>query len=322
MRSVLFAVVLIFSLSSCEKNNDVVPGPPDPPPVLPDTLTQGWSAVYSEAQEYFMDIFFADEVTGYCAGNGILKTNNGGLSWTSVRDTSYSENIAAWGNNKVVFTNRLRPALQSQNNGLTFNPVIASSSTVPIFTDSWFINADTCYFLSLNAIWRSVNGGITADSIYGFPGGEGFGLLFFLPGGQTGWASRAATLGGTFKTSDGGLTWSRVNNIYSFQHYINATIGFTVQGRNILKTVDGGQNFATIYTHNLIDDLGFLNDIHFVNDNVGYAVIGKHLLKTTDGGNSWETVVRSSNGFIREIHFVNEDHGWAVTGRTILRFAQ
>lgn len=169
-------------------------------------------------------------------------------------------------------------------------------------------------------MWRSVNGGISADSIHDFSDSPGFGLLFFLPDGQTGWASREQ---GTYKTTDGGENRSRVSSVYGFQHYISPMVGFRSSGRAIYKASDGGRTFSRIYTHSEgVYLLGGSNDIQFLNDSLGYCAIGNQILKTVDGGNTWEVVVRSGGRGILENHFTDENHGWAITEQSILRFAQ
>ncbi len=295
--------------------------PPSPPPeVLADTLSSGWSRVYTDVNEFFFDIFFGTDQTGYCSGRKILKSNDGGVNWMKVSDSPRVWNIAAWGSQKAAFLNNAPTSLQTQNGGLTFNSIIANPSLGPGFTDGWYINSDTCIYLSARVIWRSVDGGISADSIHDFSDSPAFGLLFFLPDGRTGWASREY---GTFKTTDGGDNWSRVSSRFAFQHYISPTVGFMSKGITIYKSLDGGITFSAIYTHSEGNHLlGSSNDIQFLNENVGFCAIGNHILKTVNGGSTWEVVVRSGGRSIHEIHFTDEDHGWAITAQTILRFAQ
>jgi len=106
--------------------------------------------------------------------------------------------------------------------------------------------------------------------------------------------------------------WSEQNS-GTFNHlrgidFIDSLTGITV-GHNgeIIKTVDGGQNWNNIPSPN--------NEtywkIHFFNDSVGWIVGAKGtLLKTKDRGESWNIINIGITTDFESIFFINDSIGW------------
>ena len=104
--------------------------------------------------------------------------------------------------------------------------------------------------------------------------------------------------GALFRTTDGGVTWTRLNSgvdqIIGSIAFADATTGVAVGGEQgmgfILRTTDGGATWEQVvadYDVGLNDRwVGFV-DVDFGEDGFGVAVGGKVLLVTTDGGATW-----------------------------------
>ncbi len=149
------------------------------------------------------------------------------------------------------------------------------------------------------------------------------GVHFATP--EKGWA--VGGLGTIRHTNDSGATWSaqRSNTDHVLEKvvFLDERRGFAVGGRPrsqrvaisgnagiILATVDGGENWAPVYSGRG----GYLCDICYADDRVGYAV-GEYgiVLKTTDSGESWRHLANTGTGnWLSAVHFLDEVRGWAA----------
>ena len=128
--------------------------------------------------------------------------------------------------------------------------------------------------------------------------------------------------GGTYKTTDRGITWLPVPvpywtwEIYS-AYFPTASIGYctgnkyqSVHESEILKTVDGGDTWSSIYTHSPF--VYYLSV--FCNDsNTCYAVgSGGNIIKTTDGGITWGFQSSGTTRTLRKVFFTDANTGYIV----------
>ncbi|RFS18281.1 YCF48-related protein [Emticicia sp. C21] len=130
----------------------------------------------------------------------------------------------------------------------------------------------------------------------------------FLLNQNHGWA--VGMYGTVVKTTDGGLTWSVLNNTISIHlnavHFINESTGIIVGSNKIYRTTNGGVNWVEIYSPSGES----LVDVFFVNSTTGWISGGYGtLLKTTNGGVSWSSVQTNSYNGLSKIHFANENEG-------------
>src|SRR5687767_7368341 len=88
--TLIFLHSLLLLIAACDKDNDT----PNPGPVLPksDTLGVGWSQ-QKVAASSLDDVFFQDSLVGYVGGESVYKTNNGGVTWIKVPDSSGVVNL-------------------------------------------------------------------------------------------------------------------------------------------------------------------------------------------------------------------------------------
>ena len=95
----------------------------------------------------------------------------------------------------------------------------------------------------------------------------------------------------TFKTIDGGNTWTLINN-YSFVQikFLNPLIGYGRTYNKIYKTIDGGKTWKSSF---VFPDNSGIASFDFTDENDGFLVGqsgSPDLYKTTDGGTSWQKV--------------------------------
>jgi len=127
-----------------------------------------------------------------------------------------------------------------------------------------------------------------------------------------------------FKTTNGGASWSK-------QSLVGWTLGFGVQfvdanngwaevvnGNStaftyaILRTTDGGNQWASVYTSN-----SALCYPRFVDASNGWAIIvstGTYsIVRTTDAGSTWNNQFSDNTpGSVRRIQFIDANNGWVV----------
>jgi hypothetical protein len=109
-----------------------------------------------------------------------------------------------------------------------------------------------------------------------------------------------------YKTSNFGINWSLISTIdNSFYiekspsiYFINELIGYCAllhktygnyAAIKILKTTNGGNNWISVWTEDMININGTpcIPQLIFINANTGYLQLNKCLYKTTNGGNNW-----------------------------------
>lgn len=255
------------------------------------------------------DVFFLDANRGWSVnGSGrIYHTTDGGESW----------------------------ALQWQRNGSYFRCVG--------FIDSLhgFVgNIGTNYFPGVTDVmplYRTSDGGQTwaavpPTQIQG-PMPTGLCAIQVIDNQHVVAAGRVGGPATLIRSSDGGATWQSTSLASSIQmitdvYFSSPDTGYVFGGTNanvqfsrakIIRTVDGGQTWTTVYTGERTFELCW--KASFVGS-VAYATLlnyapnypERYLAKTTNGGQSWQELPFGANGNKAfGVGFVNELVGWVGT---------
>jgi hypothetical protein len=195
--------------------------------------------------------------------------------------------------------------------------------SIGFYKDTGFVlglNSDVGNYY--NALMRTTDKGATWK-LQPFPVPEpgGVGLLFVYNPNLL-----FACKDGIFKSTDEGISWiatdsnyNSIMNLTNGVYFFSSTIGITVMGGTIYKTIDGGNHFNPIYD----EQSGVtLQSLQFVSDNVGYVKGGSpridygFVLKTTDQGSSWNKYP-FTYGFISTLYFVNVNIGFCLAAQDI-----
>lgn len=132
---------------------------------------------------------------------------------------------------------------------------------------------------------------------------------------QEGWA---VGNGGTIlHTRNGGETWEQIkrptdsdlNEVQFATSHVGYIAAMTEWGHEILRTVDGGQNWQKVYED---PKGGYVFQMALYGEKIAVAAINDdHLIRTEDGGVTWKTVDATLLGAASVI-FTTDGTGWLV----------
>ena len=258
-------------------------------------MAQHWEYVNPKPTGSILsDINFADANTGFITGDAgtILKTSDGGNSWTSrYSATSYPlYSISFPTLTEGFITGGLGTILKTTDGGETW-VLKPNGGLTSQFKCVDFPSPDTGFISTSDGlVLRSKDGGESWNVIYAGSYGEFSSMRF--PSSSRGFAIAGKKLLGSF---DGGFTW---NEILSAWYSLNALCfademtGYlsVTEGSgyiSVYKTMDGGNNWQMVYYDfaNEIDKLFFTDASHGFGTGQGNSVV-----KTSDGGITWSTV--------------------------------
>jgi photosystem II stability/assembly factor-like uncharacterized protein len=251
--------------------------------MITDTVTKPW----------LKSIFIMNELNGITAGasGNMLKTSDGGLSWSHV---SLAGSMHSRQYNSITFTDSLTGYIAGGN------PSNDSIATIIKTTDggnNWSVSMD-----NLGYCFHSVH----------------------FPTANTGYV--VGDKGTLYKTSNAGGSWTQKiipGNVgtrnYSAVYFTSENVGFIVGGnltkdsiQTILKTSDGGDTW-TVIRDNMAP---MLNDIYFINSTEGYAVGNDGTaLFTNDGGDTWQDLMLPDNSptlDFNSVRFLDSGYGYIV----------
>lgn len=127
-------------------------------------------------------------------------------------------------------------------------------------------------------------------------------------------------IGQAVKTKDGGVTWYEDTIIPDQQFYhlasSNQTIYYLSKYNNLVKSIDGGQNWETIDISPIIKN-AFFNDFSVPSENTLYLCNDSSVLfKSVDGGYNWDQITFTEYHKFTISYFYDDDFGWLVDDYT------
>lgn len=309
-----------------------------------------WSKLNSGTNVNLQSVHFINSNTGWVAGNDgtILRTTNGGSTWVAqtsgTTEVLYSIKFVNSSNGWAVGWNS--KVLRTTNGGSSWTVLTVGS--VAFYGVDFSSDALTGYICGqYETIYKTTNGGISWTLVHSGPA-NALQNVFYI-NSITCWATGSSN---TFKTIDGGTTWTAQAGISGKGIYFyNSNIGWiTASGSVIHYTSNGGTSWTTqsssstesllstsfsdynkgwatgysgtiLYTINggttwSLQSSGNktnLQSVDFPNINTGYAVgYNGTILKTTLGGTSWNPQSSGTTVSLNSVVFTDENTGWVA----------
>ncbi len=324
-------------------------------------------------------VHFVDALKGWAAGEGgtIYQTLDGGKQWNPIRNATLAGAVVDV--NRIYFVNENKGwMLGETHEGEEGRTVLLSTDDggklwqnfeLPNVTSFYFVDNKKGWAVGRNTtMLKTSDGGMkwkpieNLNKLVGLPVESaaskfGFSDVFFLKGGEVGWAvgnfygTGTTNIGGLFMTSDGGDNWQRVP--IAVQRKTNSTrftrgklhsVRFTDVGNGVitgemedgderffftLKTRNGGETWEQArvpssgnHSTQFVDSArGWMAASALREGSADAKIYDTILLRTDNGGKSWVTDFVAKGKQIRSVFFISPTRGWAVGDRgMILRY--
>ncbi|MFZ1730955.1 MAG: hypothetical protein WBQ23_08855 [Bacteroidota bacterium] len=289
---------------------------------------ESWNISLTEtafADSYPSAIEFVDAQTGFVAGDGgrILRTEDGGQSWSIVHGIGYigtiTDLIFADGSNGIA-TTYSPTVLLTTDGGRRWNEAIPSADhdcdeLAASPSGTLFIVATTSgYDFDL---LRSTDKGVSWTLLSRLPiqyssTNPEMAQSILAISDQEIWVG--ATFGILLRSYDGGVTWDRsfvqqgISNPYSTGtdiFYFPPSTVIYMQSNGLNISTDMGGSWET----RLTPRARTIWEPQFLTPDIGFGLISGEFSRTTDGGMNWETM----DGFSPQlINFFDENNGLAL----------
>jgi len=257
----------------------------------------------------FRRIKFVDAQNGWVIGDGynVLKTSNGGQTWTVTNPTNYFDycnDVAALSASKIIIAgsvNSIGKVIMTTNGGTSFTQQTLSTHPInaihfPTSNIGYVVGDSGVAFKTINggASYTPINTGISVNH-----------TEVFFPSATTGYL--VSSWGHFYKTTNGGTSWvalspsgmSYIKQIYFTDNYNGYMVNDLGQS---YRTTDGGATITPMGQTCLQTPL----DMQFINDSTGF-VVGSFINAycdisyTTNFGATWQS-----------INLPYADAGWGV----------
>ncbi|MFZ4785812.1 MAG: WD40/YVTN/BNR-like repeat-containing protein, partial [Flavobacteriales bacterium] len=264
-------------------------------------------------------LWFVNDNLGYAGSFGkILKTTNGGVTWTvKTINISYTFQSLYFFDELNGFAQGGSYIYRTVDGGLTWTQVLSAST---LLNDISFadVNVGFAGFSSSGYYYKTVNGGATWTQV-----ASGFGSTVrtvYFANALVGYM--ATTAERIYQTTDGGTTWTQVyldvsQDVNAFHSWgDNHVLAVGNFGRMVISSTGGGNGSWTMI--NQVTPLS-PNAMHMIDENTGFFASYGTISKTTDGGESFvhTTIPTSQQPFA--MSFPSPDSGFVV-GANGLRY--
>jgi photosystem II stability/assembly factor-like uncharacterized protein len=225
------------------------------------------------------ELYFKDVNNGLAVGGYVVRTSDGGTTWTPINFPSGSslKNIYGSGDNVIVSAID-GTFLSSTDFGTTWKFL----TNVPSFT--------------INSIFA-----VNHNTIYA--GGSNGAILKTIDGGKN-WIGSYQRVNNSSQNIQG-------------LYFVNENVGYSANSyRMIAKTVNGGASWTSVLDATT-SATQILYGVHFINENLGF-VVGKDgsnidiIYKTTNGGGTWTEQKNIAATNLRGIAFFDAQKGITV----------
>ncbi len=298
-------------------------GTPPPP-----SCSYGWTSQTSGTTNALLTNSTVSDMIGWAAGAGptVVRTTNGGTSWTSATGTGITGdvyNIYAWSANDAICTTSPAATFiyKTTDGGTTWTQAYTLAGG---FIDGLqMISPTVGYGMGdpVGGTWtivKTTDGGASWARMATEPvqvGAEaGWNNAFYIEGNNIWFNTNVSTV---YHSTDLGLTWSSspiapvTSTTYGSVHFNSSTLGLASGVGGIARTTNGGSTYTSVAT---VPGTGNLNALE------GYAnyfwyVRGTGVFISNDGGLTFTSAFTATLGTFNDMDFAVNGcpSGWAVT---------
>ncbi|EHQ26880.1 Glycosyl hydrolase family 32 domain protein [Mucilaginibacter paludis DSM 18603] len=286
-----------------------------------------WVNVTTPSQGFnigFSSIAFSNANNGFigCSNGVILQTKDGGATWTKAGTAPGS-----YINRMKVYDEKTFYILLGFNGGGVYKTIDGGAT--------WTTELNTANSLLGIGFNAAKNKYCLVGHALGLGSTASQGRCIYLKNGSDPWAVKSSIGGdnyytenvldantvyifgsGNAKTTDGGITWKKLNvasdtyNAIRASWFTSKDVGYYGNLNYVYKTINGGDTWTQLnvpgYNNNALT-------IKFINDNVGFVSTYAGIFKTVDAGATWtKPLTLSSLGGVNDICFVDQQTAYAV----------
>ncbi len=288
-----------------------------------------WIQLVSGSNAPLFCLNFFDKNTGVAGGyNTILKTTNGGLTWTiqnaNIVASSSVVGISMTDSNKIFAAGNSPGGIfyKSTDGGVSWTRKSLGLSylfdgSVDLVRSQSFLNSNTGFVISdFGTILKTTNSGNEwiHDSTFR-PSYEKLSVMYDITILDSDFISIAGSGGNIFKSTNTGINWMPLTgnkNSIRGNYFTDQVTGYCVgEGGSILKTENKGKTWqpSPSVTNN------FLNSVFFVNKYSGYISGDSGLiLQTSKPKYGWTIQASRTQENLNSIFFPDKNNGIAVGG--------
>ncbi len=264
------------------------------------------------------DVHFVNSFKGWAVGEygTVVVSTNGGNNWYGQNSGTANtlRRLKFYDLNYGMIIGDNGTLLKTTNGGITWNKIFENSNF--LISDITLISSEKAFIVGSNSLLKqTTNGGQTWQD-FTLPGVD-FNTVQFL---DTNFGV-ISTYNKIFKTTNGGLNWTILENIFS-QDYpvskvflLDSLIGYAAGGNGYIgKTTNGGQTWITQNS-----GFSFFSNVYFSNTETGWAMDyqSESYFKTTNGGVNWIRLYNPPG--LSSVFFANSSLGWATSNDVIYK---
>lgn len=248
----------------------------------------GLNGVYWRSQK----AYFSSSTTGYLAGGGLIKTNDGGATWNTMIDAAgvqLSDMIHSNANNGYAV---------GEEYGSPFQGVMYKTTNGWNAWSSRFITSSSSTVSTVTSLERPSSAVMYAGALSG------------------GCCPLDNTM---FKSTDDGETWAELvftDDVLCLS-FINDLLGYLGTTTGIFKTTDGGISWSQVLsTSGSVKAISMLNGLGFAVCSNGY------IYSTVNNGDTWVSMGQPAGAVsLNDVFFVNSTLAYAAgNDGTLLQF--
>ncbi|MCW8811205.1 MAG: YCF48-related protein [Ignavibacteriaceae bacterium] len=205
--------------------------------------------------------------------------------------------------------------IKTTNGGKTWFEI--ESGTDDLIIDIFFLSEDIGWFLSYSdrEVYKTTDGGSSWEIISNLSPRYAYSLWFINE--MKGFAVGYQYL---LSTTDGGVTWNEVNNVYSTSsiYFYTSNVGFVGGLNSIYSTSNGGNTWINLP----LPTFEFTPSAIFAHDQYNIYVVGTGdfqgepyyaFLKSTNSGYTWSGA--NFNYWLIDVYFTSLSDGWVCSDK-------